>query len=224
MGRSRLRDRALTRSPRTGEVARPDASRGTFRFHDGLLALARPSSLPAGCSPVWGLDEDEPLTSLSPARAARAAFSRGQRSTSCKPSSPPPFGRETARYWTSQNAFHRKVPLLAAKAFASGACPRVPARANHPRTSRRDRARRPALTSWTPEYSSFALHDPVPFGTRLSANSLYPACLSTRRFSTAFSRRALARRALGPVHLSAKRAGRLRRPGTALRLVQQTFK
>lgn len=169
-------------------MPRSDASLGAFRFHDGLPASAGPSSVPAGCSPEV-LDEDLPLTSLSPSRVHRAALSPGHRWTSWRPSSSSPFGRETDRLETNQDAFHRKVPLLVAKAFTSVTRPRVRARANHPRTSHRDRARRPdALASsrrgfprrWTAKYSTFALHDPVPFRPHPSANSLCPACLSTR--------------------------------------------
>ena len=74
--RSRLRVRALTRTLRTGEVSRPDANRWTLRFHDGLPALAGPSSVPAGCLPEV-LDEDRPLTSLSPVRVCRTPLSQG---------------------------------------------------------------------------------------------------------------------------------------------------
>lgn len=182
-GRSRLRDRALTRSPRTGEVSRPDASQGTLRFHDGLPASAGPSSLPSGCSPEV-LDEDRPLTSLSPSRVGRAALSRERRSTSCRPSPSSPLGRENRAAETSQDAFHRWVPLLRHAGSRLRGVLAGASKSNHPRTSRRvapssrtlagARVRFPArggrrstrLRSTTP--CRFALaRSPTPFGPRV---------------------------------------------------------
>jgi len=176
---------------RTGEGC-PDPMRpkGTFRFHDGLPASAGPSSVPPGCSPVV-LDEDLPLTSLSPSRVCRAALSRGHRSTSCRPSSSSPFGRENRPAGDEPRRLPSQGVTSHPEGFRLRDVSAGASKSNHPRTNHRDRARRPALASSTDhgfpcavdaEVLEFALHDSVPVRTLLvrqlplSRVSFDPSC------------------------------------------------
>lgn len=175
----------------TGEGC-PDPMRpkGTFRFHDGLPASAGPSSVPPGCSPVV-LDEDLPLTSLSPSRVCRAALSRGHRSTSCRPSSSSPFGRENRPAGDEPRRLPSQGVTSHPEGFRLRDVSAGASKSNHPRTNHRDRARRPALASSTDhgfpcavdaEVLEFALHDSVPVRTLLvrqlplSRVSFDPSC------------------------------------------------